>query len=112
MRSASSTNASSTQTVASATELLPWIDPTLLSPRVQRTMLDFGPFLARGLTLKEIGASFDRSADWASARVQEVREAILDQAVEHLDELPARLRVLVEELRPGSTTAPPTAGRT
>ena len=77
---------------ASVIELLDVIDPDAIPPHVQRTLEEIGPLLAQGLTHREIAERCERSADWVGARVSEIREAFLEQAREHLDELSPALR--------------------
>lgn len=79
------------------TELLQWLDPEALPPRVKATMPEIGPFLWRGYNHAEIAQRLNRSEDWVSARVAEARRAIAEQVLEVAgDELPAELRARLE----------------
>lgn len=105
-RNALSTAAAETrqpETLTSMTAILDFIDPTTLPPRVQQTLREIGPSLASGRTLSEIAEERGRQKDWASSRVAEVREALIDAALVRIGEMDARLRARIEELRPGST---------
>lgn len=50
-----------------------------LPPRAQAIARKIGPMVCDGYSLAEIGRSFGKSEDWASTRVAELRNAILDQ---------------------------------
>ncbi len=108
MNAGSSTSGGSSRPAAtpvSMTQILEWIDPSELPPRVQETLRELGPSLASGLTLKEIAEQNGRQKDWASARVAEARAALIEAALERAPEMDTRLRAHLEELR-RSVTAP------
>lgn len=89
----------------SLTAILDWIDPTRLPPEVQESLTLIGPYLASGLTYRQIGERLSpaRSEDWVSTRVAAVKQELIAQALERVDEMDARLRERVLELR--GTTA-------
>lgn len=87
----------------SITAILEWIDPTTLSPEVQTALRELGPYLASGLNLTETAERFGRRRDWARDRVQLIRSALIDAALERADEMDSRLREHLEGLR--GTTA-------
>jgi hypothetical protein len=79
------------------TEIIPWIDPSRLLPRTRILLDELGPFLVRGLTLKEIGRALGKSEDWASSRVRMLREDLARHVLaEAGEELPAELRERLE----------------
>lgn len=63
-----------------AAELLESIDLAALPPEVLRTLREVGPSLAAGYTLREIGKARGYTTDILSARVAELRAALLGQA--------------------------------
>lgn len=74
--------------------------------------------LSDGFTIGEIATHFERSESWVSARLQELREAIVRQALDRDDLAPPLRARLERELRGpivpdagGGTTATPPAGR-
>lgn len=103
-RNASSTSDPPSQRPASLTAILDWIDPTSLPPEVRETLTLIGPYLASGLTYRQIGERLSptRSEDWVSTRVAAVKAALVAQALSRADELEPRLRERILALR-GST---------
>jgi hypothetical protein len=77
---------------------------------VQETLSLIGPYLAAGLSYREIGAEVGKSEDWISSRVAEIRRALIAEALKRADEMDARLRARLEELQPGSTADPAGGG--
>ncbi|WP_114797288.1 hypothetical protein [Gaiella occulta] len=81
------------------TRILAYIDPTRLPAEVTEILEQIGPYLAAGLSSREIGQRFGRSDDWASTRIAKVRRALLDEAVRSGREMEAGLLERIEELR-------------
>jgi predicted MarR family transcription regulator len=90
-------------TPVSMTEILNWIDPTALPRKVRTALQEIGPFLARGLTYREIGTEVGRSEDWVAARVAEIREALVAEALKRADSMRDDVRERIEALSRSST---------
>jgi hypothetical protein len=83
------------------TELLEWIDVSLLPPRTRLVLEAVGPSLTSGLNHAETGRRLGRSEDWVTERVAELRKALAANALEAGgDELPAKLKARLEALVP------------
>lgn len=105
-RSESPTRARTTPrsgTRASMTEILDWIDPAALPRPVRMALREIGPFLANGLTYREIGERVGRSEDYVAAKVKLIRDALVAEALRAADRLSAELRARIEALSRGST---------
>lgn len=93
----------STEPTPSVTAILELIDPATLPAPVREDLQTLGPFLASGLTYRQIAERTGRSEDWVSTRVGRIRRALIDKALERADEIDGRLRRHLEELRRSST---------
>jgi hypothetical protein len=87
----------------SMTWILEVLDPSNLPRRIQTTLQEIGPFLADGLTYKEIGELTGHSEDWVASRVTQIRDAILAEGRKYFAQLPEGQRARVEALRRSST---------
>jgi DNA-binding NarL/FixJ family response regulator len=77
------------------TEILTFIDWTALPARTQ----PIARMLTDGFTQKQIAAKLERSEEWVSGRVKELRDAMVDQALARTDELSTELRALIDTMR-------------
>lgn len=79
--------------------ILELVNPDAL-PEPVREMLELvGPHLAAGRTFAQIAEQVGLSEDGVSTRVRAIRQALVEQALAHADELDCRLRARLEELR-------------
>ena len=85
--------------MVSVTGLLEVIDPARLTEETKDSLQLIGPFLALGLTYREISERTGRSEDWVAARVLQARREIVGLAAEHAAELERGLRQRVDRLR-------------
>ena len=78
--------------------VLEWVNWDALEPRAKAIARRLGPLLAEGYTLKEIGARFERSEDWASQRTRELRREVAAQVLANAgDRLEPELRAQLEQ---------------
>lgn len=82
----------------SMTAILEYVDPTMLPQETREILEQIGPFLADGLSAREIGQRFGRSEDWAATRILKVKRALILEAARNAAEMEAGLRARVEQL--------------
>jgi len=99
---------SSSTTARSWSSILEWIDWTALSPETKGTLERIGPFLAVGLSYREIGEQTGETPDRVRARVTQVKDELILHVRERAPGLVAGLEARLEEAR--SLTAPDAAG--
>lgn len=84
-----------TRSVETLARIFEFVDFKLLPPQtrpIARMLID-------GFTQIQIAAELHRSPDWVAARVRELRDEILRQALAKLEEMDTELRAYVELLR-------------
>ena len=82
----------------SLTAILEYVDPSMLPEEAKQILSQIGPFLADGLSAREIGQRFGRSEDWAASRILKVKRALILEAARNAGEMEAALRARVEQL--------------
>lgn len=85
-------------TARSLTAILEYVDPSMLPEEAKQILSQIGPFLADGLSAREIGQRFGRSEDWAATRILKVKRALILEAARNAGEMEEALRVRVEQL--------------
>ena len=78
--------------------VLEFVNWQALPARTKAIARRLGPLLAEGYTLKEIGARFGKSEDWASQRTRELRREVAAQVLANAgDRLEPELRAQLEQ---------------
>lgn len=85
-------------TARSLTAILEYVDPSMLPEEAKQILSQIGPFLADGLSAREIGQRFGRSEDWAATRILKVKRALILEAARNAGEMEQALRARVEQL--------------
>jgi hypothetical protein len=80
------------------TEILDWIDPSALPERVRASLGLLGPWLALGLTYREIGERVGYSEDYVANHVRAIRFALVAEALTRADDMSEALRERLEKL--------------
>ena len=107
---ARSESSDSRSTTHSLTGILPTLDPSSLPPSIRETIQSIGELLSRDYSMAQIARELGITEERVAARVQELRDWMIEQAMGHVEDLPEALQLRVRELSGRGSTAGPAGG--